>query len=139
MWYAEPPETMTGGYMRFVAALLILILMASTAHAKTCGRASYYHTGQRTANGEHFHPDGLTAAHRTLGFGTILDVVMGHRKTRVRINDRGPFIPGRSLDLSRGAARQLGMLSQGVGKVCYEIRHKGKIRGRHRHHHRHRR
>ena len=73
--------------------------------------------GRRTANGEVFNPDGLTAAHRSLPFGTCL--VVANPKTgksvRVRVNDRGPFTPGRSLDLSKGAARAIGMKStQGV-------------------------
>ena len=81
------------------------------------GVASFYKHGKRTANGERFNPHGLTAAHRTLKFGTRVRVT--HLKTRksiiVRINDRGPFIRGRIIDLAYGAARAVGL--QGVGKV----------------------
>ena len=75
------------------------------------GHASWYKHGRRTANGETFNPDGMTAAHRSLPFGTRLRVVNDKtgRSVVVRINDRGPFIGGRIIDLSRGAARQLGM------------------------------
>lgn len=75
------------------------------------GHASWYHHGRRTANGEAFNPNGMTAAHRSLPFGTRLRVVNEKtgRSVVVRINDRGPFIGGRIIDLARGAARQLGM------------------------------
>lgn len=75
------------------------------------GVASWYGSGRKTANGEPFNPNGLTAAHRTLPFGTMVRVT-NHRNGRsvtVRINDRGPFIGGRSIDLARGAARAIGM------------------------------
>jgi rare lipoprotein A len=75
------------------------------------GHASWYHHGRRTANGEAFNPNGMTAAHRTLPFGTRVRVVNEKtgRSVVVRINDRGPFIGGRIIDLARGAAQQLGM------------------------------
>ncbi len=75
------------------------------------GHASWYQHGRRTANGEAFNPNGMTAAHRTLPFGTRVRVVNEKtgRSVVVRINDRGPFIAGRIIDLARGAARQLGM------------------------------
>jgi rare lipoprotein A len=75
------------------------------------GHASWYQHGRRTANGEAFNPDGMTAAHRSLPFGARVRVVNEKtgRSVVVRINDRGPFIGGRIIDLSRGAARQLGM------------------------------
>ena len=98
---------------------LILAFPTSTL-AKNCGKASFYHEGTRTANGERFRPEGLSAAHRTLPMGTILSVTNGHRQVRVRINDRGPAAwTGRVIDLSRGAARQLGMLHAGVCHVCF--------------------
>ena len=89
------------------AALACLVLAGSVpcAHAET---ASWYGSGHRTANGERFAPDGLTAAHRTLPFGTRVRVTYGGRSVVVRINDRGPFIAGRSIDLARGAARVIG-------------------------------
>lgn len=84
-------------------------------NGQTC-KASYYDTGSRTANGESFNPDGITAAHRTLPFGTMVKVtnVANGRTVTVRINDRGPFIGDRCLDLSRGAMREVGGISSGV-------------------------
>lgn len=85
--------------------------------------ASWYHEGRRTANGERFKPDGLTVAHKSLPFGTLLEIKNpdnGHTVV-ARVNDRGPFIKNRDIDLSRGAARQLGMLKKGVGEVEYKI------------------
>jgi rare lipoprotein A len=84
-------------------------------------RASWYGGGEklssRTANGEHFNRGGLTAAHRSLPFGTRVQVtnVATGRAVVVRINDRGPFVGGRSLDLARGAAQAIGLRS--VGQV----------------------
>ncbi|HEY0146872.1 MAG TPA: septal ring lytic transglycosylase RlpA family protein [Methylovirgula sp.] len=73
--------------------------------------ASYYSSGYRTASGERFNPNGYTAAHRSLPFGTRLQVINPRtgRSVVVRINDRGPFVRGRSLDLARGAAFAIGM------------------------------
>src|SRR5262245_25731124 len=76
--------------------------------------ASYYGkelAGRRTASGERFNPSAMTAAHRTLPFGTRVRVTNTHngRSMIVRINDRGPFVKGRSIDLSSGAARAIGM------------------------------
>ena len=68
---------------------------------------SWYDHGTVTANGEKFNPNGLTAAHKTLPFGTKLRLKYKDRQITVRINDRGPFIKGRDLDLARGAARRL--------------------------------
>jgi rare lipoprotein A len=82
------------------------------------GQASWYHHGKRTANGEAFRPDGMTAAHRSLPFGTRVRVVNERtgRSVVVRINDRGPFTGGRVIDLSRGSARALGV--SGVSRVA---------------------
>jgi rare lipoprotein A len=99
----------------FVIAALML-LAAPKAHAETMV-ASFYgaESGKRTANGETFHPGGMTAAHKTLPFGTRLRVCRTERCVSVRINDRGPFIRGRHLDLAEGAARAIGL--PGVGRV----------------------
>lgn len=70
---------------------------------------SWYGHGKITANGEKFNPDGLTAAHKTLPFGTKLKLRYGLKVITVRVNDRGPFIGKRELDLSRGAARKIGL------------------------------
>jgi len=77
--------------------------------------ASWYQCCKITANGERFNPNGHTAAHKTLPFGTRLKVIYKGRSIIVRINDRGPFIRGRHLDLSRGAAMTIGC--KGVCKV----------------------
>lgn len=99
----------------FTTAIAALILIAAPSYASSM-RASWYDCAKpgecskskRTANGEKFNPNGLTAAHKTLPFGTRLKVTHKGKSVIVRINDRGPFIKGRSLDLSRGAARKIG-------------------------------
>jgi rare lipoprotein A len=84
------------------------------------GRASWYQLGRKTASGEAFNPNGLTAAHRTLPFGTRVRVVNEHngRSVVVRINDRGPYSGGRIIDLARGAAESLGITGSGVTRVA---------------------
>jgi rare lipoprotein A len=117
--------------MRCLAALLLCLLCAP-AHADMARdvtqavRASWYDCRQpgecskskRTANGERFNPNGMTAAHRSLPFGTRLRVCHHGRCCVVRINDRGPWIAGRSLDLASGAARAIGMT--GVASVTIQ-------------------
>ena len=85
--------------------------------------ASYYgnESGSKTASGQRFNQNAMTAAHRTLPFGTKLRVTHGARSVVVTINDRGPFIRGRVLDLSTGAARAVGLTSAGVGRVTAEV------------------
>jgi len=89
------------------------------------GRASYYSdklAGRPTASGEPYKPRELTAAHRKLPFGTIVDVVRPDGRTvRVRINDRGPFKRGRIIDLSRRAAEKIGLTSEGVADVTVVV------------------
>lgn len=87
------------------------------------GMASYYgnESGSRTASGQRFNQNALTAAHRSLPFGTKLRVTHGGRSVVVTINDRGPFVRGRVLDLSTGAARAIGLTSAGVGRVTAEV------------------
>lgn len=87
------------------------------------GKASYYgnESGNKTASGQRFNPNGMTAAHRTLPFGTRLKVTHGGRSVVVTVNDRGPFIRGRVLDLSKGAARVIGLTKRGVGPVVAEV------------------
>lgn len=98
--------------------------IAAPAGARERGEISYYgaeFAGRKTANGEVFDPEAMTAAHRTLPFGTMVlvtDVATG-ASVVVRINDRGPFLKGRILDLSAGAARKLGM--EGRGTVTAEL------------------
>lgn len=87
------------------------------------GMASYYWQGQRTASGARFNPDGLTAAHRTLPFGTRVRVTnkSNGQSVVVTINDRGPFVGGRVIDLSRGAARAINMTGAGVARVALQV------------------
>ena len=89
----------------------------SGGHKIQRGHASWYQHGRRTASGEAFNPNGMTAAHRSLPFGRQVRVVNEKtgRSVIVRIHGRGPFIGGRIIDLARGAARQLGM--NGVATV----------------------
>ena len=89
------------------------------------GKASYYTkswTGRKTSNGDRLHHDSLTCAHRTYPFGTLLQVTnpANGRVVVVRVNDRGPYVRGRIIDLSWGAARDLGILSQGIANVIVE-------------------
>ena len=110
------------------SALLALLTGCATSHVigprgyDATGTASYYgarHHGNRTASGEPFNQNGLTAAHRELPFGTRVQVTnLGNDKSVVvRINDRGPHTRGRLIDLSRAAAQQLDMLRSGTAKV----------------------
>lgn len=106
--------------------ILTLLLVGTTAtlarNYKTQGKASYYadfFDGRLTSNGEIFRQDSLTCAHRTLPFGTYLKVTnpKNSQEVIVRVNDRGPFIDGRVIDLSRAAAEQLDMIDAGVVRV----------------------
>jgi rare lipoprotein A len=87
------------------------------------GMASFYgnESGSKTASGQRFNQNAMTAAHRSLPFGTRLRVTHGSSSVVVTINDRGPFIRGRVLDLSKGAASAIGLTSRGVGKVYAEV------------------
>ena len=96
-----------------------------TPKAAATGRASWYgpgFAGRSTASGDRFDPKGLTAAHRHLPFGTPVRVTNLHngRSVVVTINDRGPYVKGRVLDVSLGAARELGMLRRGVASVLIQ-------------------
>lgn len=117
-----------------MAILFALTLIAPTtvlvpeASARTfSGIASYYGArfhGRQTANGERFNMHALTAAHKTLPFGTKVKVTNpdNGRSVVVRINDRGPYVGNRVIDLSKGAAAKIGMVQKGVGKVKMEVR-----------------
>lgn len=90
------------------------------------GRMSFYghaFTGRATASGEPFNPTELTMAHKTLPFGTLVKVtnLANNRSVVVRVNDRGPWLTGRIGDLSRAAAAQIKMLSQGVAQTRMEV------------------
>ncbi len=93
---------------------------ASAGAFQQCGKASWYKLGGTTASGERANPNGLTAAHRTLPFGTLVDVtnLANGKSVTVRINDRGPYAKGRVIDVTYAAARELGFLSKGVTRVA---------------------
>jgi rare lipoprotein A len=97
-------------------------ILASSGSGRTfSGVASYYgnESGSKTASGERFNQNAMTCAHRSLPFGTKLRVSAGGRSVVVTVNDRGPFVRGRVLDLSTGAARALGM--GGLARVTAEV------------------
>jgi rare lipoprotein A len=87
------------------------------------GMASYYgnESGSKTASGQRFNQNAMTCAHRSLPFGTKLRVTHGDRSVVVTVNDRGPFVRGRVLDLSTAAARAVGLTSAGVGRIVAEV------------------
>ncbi len=92
----------------------------------TEGKASYYADrfhGRLTANGERFNMHEMTAAHKSLPFGSMVRVtnLANGKKVVVRINDRGPYIKGRIIDLSKGAAKEIGLIKKGVSKVKLEV------------------
>jgi rare lipoprotein A len=96
---------------------------AAETQVASNGVASFYTEGTQTANGEKFDTHELTAAHRTLPFGTRLRVtnVATGKSVTVRVNDRGPFIPGRVVDVSYAAAETLGMVGGGLAKVKLDV------------------
>lgn len=105
--------------------VLACLAVASFGQAQT-GLASWYGQpfhGRRTASGETFDMNQLTGAHRTYPFGTLVRVTLlaTGRSVVVRINDRGPFVENRLIDLSRAAAQQIGLLPLGVGRVQIEV------------------
>lgn len=106
-----------------IASLMAMSPVVAMAKSDNCGGASWYALHSRTASGERMNPSKLTAAHRSLKFGTKLLVTNKKRGTSVivRINDRGPFVRGRVLDLSKAAANQIGIIGAGHGQVCYTV------------------
>ena len=110
--------------MRLIAALIVAVLISTPVVAGgQCGGASWYGPGfhgKKTASGQRFNENAMTAAHRTLPFGTVVKVIdqRTSKSIRVTINDRGPFIRGRIIDLSKAAASRLGTKDAGVGSVC---------------------
>ena len=99
----------------------MLAFSAGTASAQ-CGSASWYALHSKTASGERMNPAALTAAHRTLPFGTKVKVTnqRNGKSVVVRINDRGPFVKGRVIDLSKAAASKLGFIKSGHTKICMQ-------------------
>ena len=114
------------------AALAALGLSNQVEAGSQCGKASWYKMGTRTANGERMNANALAAAHRSLPFGTQVrvDNLRNGRSVVVRINDRGPFVGGRVIDVTRGAAEKLGMIHSGVARVKVTVvGGKGKLTG----------
>jgi rare lipoprotein A len=112
---------MGGSSCRFMAALFTAFFVAATetAAASQEGRASWYAHTSKTASGERANPGALTAAHRTLPFGTQVKVenLRNGRSVVLRINDRGPFTGGRIIDVTRAAAEKLGFVAHGTAPV----------------------
>jgi len=118
-------ELLFFGLATFVLILGLAATLAATGYYEV-GIASWYGPGfhgNRTANGEIYDMYAMTAAHKTLPFGTIVKVVDldTGKSVIVRINDRGPFIEGRIIDLSYAAAQKLGMVEKGLAKVGLKI------------------
>lgn len=112
----------------FLAGLMavtasVTVSTPASAADPSCGRASWYALTSRTASGERMDPSKLTAAHPRLRFGTKVEVSNPHngKTVVVRINDRGPFVKGRIIDVSKAAAGRLGMIRSGVAKVCFRV------------------
>ncbi len=104
-----------------IAVACLAATIASPA-AASCGGASWYALHSRTASGERMNPNAMTAAHKSIRFHRKVKVtnMRNGRSVIVRINDRGPFIKGRIIDLSKAAAGKIGMISSGHAKVCIE-------------------
>lgn len=108
------------------ASLLFLSVMLDVSEAaprEQCGTASWYDLTSKTASGEYANPAKMTAAHRSIRFGKKIKVKnMSNGKSVVlRVNDRGPFIKGRVLDVTKTAARKLGFVNKGTTRVCFEV------------------
>jgi rare lipoprotein A len=99
---------------KILLVAVCLLLTVTSSYAASSGRISYYSEGKHTASGERFNKNALTCAHRRLPFGTKVMVSYRGRSVTCRVNDRGPFIRGRVLDVSLGAAKALGMTGRGV-------------------------
>jgi rare lipoprotein A len=111
----------------------VLVAVGDDRAEATTGLASWYgpgFAGSPTASGDVFDPDGFTAAHKTLPFGTQLTVSYRGRSTQVVVNDRGPYSGGRDLDLSQGAAEYLGLTRAGVAPVDYSVMGRSSYGGR---------
>jgi len=111
--------------LRLTGPATAFLLLSGSAALAESGHASFYGrelAGRRTASGEVFRPDGMTAAHRSLPFGSRVKVTnhSNGKAVVLRITDRGPFVRGRIIDVSHGAARALGFVGQGTTRVTIE-------------------
>ncbi len=102
-----------------VVALFFADATAADTEFQQCGKASWYKLDGKTASGEPADPGGMTAAHRTLPFGTEVTVtnLSNGRSVTLRINDRGPFSKGRVIDVTKAAAEKLGFINKGITRV----------------------
>jgi rare lipoprotein A len=112
--------------IRPICAALALTCLSAPAFAETCVASHYGYGGGRTASGERMNPNAMTAAHRARPFGSHVTVTSHStgRSVTVRINDRGPFVKGRCIDLSTGAARVLGMSGTAMVSLAEVDEHK---------------
>ena len=111
--------------MVIIISHFLFLIPHSFAQSVQQGKASYYalrFTGRKTASGERMHHDSLTCAHRTYPFGTMLKVTnpANGQSVIVRVTDRGPYVKGRIIDLSARAAREIGIIAQGIAPVIVE-------------------
>ena len=106
------------------------LLLPDLAHAEQVGQASWYALRSRTASGEIMNPSEMTAAHRSLPFGTkvLVENLSNGRSVVVRINDRGPFARERIIDVSRAAASSLSMLGSGTARVRVSVAGRSSVR-----------
>jgi peptidoglycan lytic transglycosylase len=130
--WVQPSAARAGGVLRIFTLVLAAAALAACAQpsvvttgaqGESHGLASFYRNQTRTASGERASPGELTAAHRTLPFGTrvrITDVDTG-RSVTVRVNDRGPFVAGRVVDISHSAAETLGITERGLARVKLDV------------------
>src|SRR5262245_5720907 len=109
--------------LALLAGLVGAALVSGDAAAAQCGKAAWYDLGGQTASGERSDGSALAAAHRTLPFGTRVRVenLSNGREVVVRINDRGPFVGGRVIDVTRAAAEELGMIKSGTANVRVSV------------------
>lgn len=118
--------------LRFYLFFVVVAVLSACSTQRTSpgtevsGQASWYgtyHHGKKTASGERFNQRALTAAHRTLPFGTRVKVTnsLNNKSVVVRINDRGPYSKGRIIDLSRAAAKKINMINRGVAPVRLQV------------------
>jgi len=112
-------QLLIAAFFGFSAGAVGVAVPAQANTFEQCGKASWYKLGGKTASGEKANPNGMTAAHRTLPFGTMVEVtnLSNGKSVTVRINDRGPFAKGRVIDVTLAAARQLGFVNKGITRV----------------------
>lgn len=118
-----PPSDPMWAAARIRGVIWPLVYNDGPVYPPQTGICSYYHEPQRIATGEYFNPEALTAAHKSLPFGTIVRCTRTDtgRSVVVVINDRGPYVDGRIIDLSRRAAQHIGMIGDGIAPCRLDI------------------